>query len=280
MRSLPEIVVLIRGGGEMASAVAHRLHRSHFKVCLTEVVAPIAVSRGTTFSEAIFDGTKSVEGTTAELTISSTAAIEEVWSRNNIPILVDPECEARHLLHPDILVDARSIKEITDTRITDVPLVIGLGPGYYAGENCDAVVETLHDNDLGRVILNGKTKKDTKQPVIIGGLSSGRVIWAEQEGVFSTCHQIGEYVKNGQVIGQLETLDIKAPVDGMIRGLLRNGVRIPSGAKLIEIDPVNDCSVCYVIRDKWRAVAGGVLEAIMLLCNTPEVWISVQAGKK
>ncbi|MDD2252616.1 MAG: hypothetical protein PHQ10_06615, partial [Dehalococcoidales bacterium] len=110
MRSLPEIIVLIRGGGEMASAVAHRLHRSHFKVCLTEVAAPIAVSRGTTFSEAIFDGTKSVEGTTAELTLSSTAAIEEVWSRNNIPILVDPECEARHLLHPDILVDARSIK--------------------------------------------------------------------------------------------------------------------------------------------------------------------------
>lgn len=269
MQGLPETVVLIRGGGEMASAVAHRLHRSHFRVCLTEIAKPVAVSRGTAFSEAVFDSKKTVEGITAELTPCSAAAIREIWRRDKIPVFIDPECTARHILHPDILVDARSIKEKTDTRVTDAPLVIGLGPGFCAGQDCHAVVETLHDNDLGRVILEGKTKKNTNKPAKIGGLSFGRVIWAEGEGVFRTRRRIGDQVKAHQVVAKLGTLDIEAPVDGMLRGLLRHGVRVPRGAKLVEIDPVNDGSVCGIIRDKWRAVAGGVLEAIMLKCNCP-----------
>ncbi len=262
MSSLYQMVVLIKGGGEMASAVAHRLHRSHFRVCLTETAQPLAVSRGTTFSEAVFDGIKTVEGVSAEMVPCSLAAVEAAWRRGHIPLVIDPECQIKDRLNPAVLVDARSLKRKTDTRITDAPLVIGLGPGFCAGRDCHVVIETLHDNSLGRVISEGEAVKDTKAPVAIAGLSSERVVWAEQEGLFRTNRCIGDSVKASQNIARLGQVYIKAPVAGMLRGLLRNGVTAPRGAKLVEVDPVNDASVCGVIRDKWRSVAGGVLEAV------------------
>ncbi len=263
MPNLCDTIVLISGGGEMACALAHRLHRSHFRVCLTEVVQPLAVSRGAAFSEAVFDGSKTVEQVTAELAPHSLSVMEAVWRRGNIPILIDPECRIRESLSPTVLIDARSLKREAETHLGDAPLVIGLGPGFRAGGNCHVIVETLHSNELGRVILKGQATKDNRTPVSIGGLTAGRIVWAEQGGLFTTGHNIGDAVKKRQVIARLGEMLIEAPVDGMLRGLMHSGVQVPGGAKLVEIDPVNDASVCYAIRDKWRSVAGGVLEAIM-----------------
>jgi len=268
MQNLSELVVLIKGGGEMASAVAHRLHRSHLKVCLTELPRPLAVSRGTAFSEAVFDGVKTIEGVTAELALCKTESLKKVWEYGNIPIIIDTRTRIRHQLKPDVVIDAISAKKNTGTRISDAPLVIGLGPGFYAGKDVHVVIETNHDNNLGRVILEGKAREDTRTPVTIGGLAAERVVWAASEGLFNTKHEIGDSVEAHQVIAQLGELPLEAPVKGIIRGLLRDGVRAPQNAKLIEIDPVNDKAVCYAIRDKWRAVAGGVLKAIMLRYNT------------
>ena len=267
MRQLSELTVLVKGGGEVASAVAHKLHRCHFRVCLTEIDKPLAVSRGTTFSEAVFDGLKTIEGVTAELVVASSADIHRVWRRGNIPIVVDPHALIKDVLQPDVLVDAIMAKRNLGTRITDAPLVIGMGPGFYAGKDVHIVVETNHSHNLGRVILEGEAETNTGIPVVIGGLGKERVVWAPRAGVFTTNREMGDSVVAGETIGWVGRSPLKAPVGGILRGLVRSGVKVSKGDKLIEVDPVNDKTVCYTIRDKMRAIAGGVLEAIMMKLN-------------
>ena len=267
MRKLSELIVLIKGGGEVASGIAHRLHRCHFRVCLTETDNPLAVSRGTTFSEAIFDGVKTIEMVTAELVTTSLEDIHRIWKRGNIPIVKDPHASLKEQLEPDVLVDATMAKRNTGTHITDAPLVIGLGAGFYAGKDVHIVVETNHSNNLGRLILEGEAEKDTKVPMAIGGLTSDRVLWASHRGVFTSNRKIGDKVVSGEAIGWIGKSPLAAPISGILRGLIRSGVRVSKGDKLVEIDPVNDNTVCYTIRDRMRAIAGGVLEAIMLTFN-------------
>jgi len=266
-RKLSELIVLIKGGGEVASGIAHRLHRSHFQVCLTEIANPLAVSRGTTFSEAVFDGVKTIEGVTAELVSVSPEEIYRVWRQGNIPIVVDPETSIKEKIQPDILVDAIMTKRNTGTKITDAPLVIGAGPGFYAGRDVHIVVETNNSNNLGKLILSGEAEKDTGIPVAIGGLTRERVIWAPRAGIFTTDKEIGDSVVARQIVGRVGDMPIEAPIGGILRGLMRHGVRIPKNAKLIEVDPINDRSVCFAIRDRMRAIGGGVLEAIMMNFN-------------
>ena len=268
MRKLSELIVLIKGGGEVASGIAHRLHRSHFRVCLTEIADPLAVSRGTTFSEAVFDGVKAIEGVKAELVSVSTEEIYRVWQQGNIPIVIDSESSVKEEIQPDVLVDATMAKRNTGTKITDAPLVIGMGSGFYAGRDVHIVVETNHSNNLGRVILDGEAEENTGTPVAIGGLTKERVIWAPQAGIFTTNREIGDSVIAHQIVGRVADQPLEAPISGILRGLMSDGVRVSKNTKLIEVDPINDSTVCYVIRDKMRAIGGGVLEAIMLRVNT------------
>lgn len=249
----------------MASAVAHRLHRSHFRVCLTETDRPLAVSRGTTYSEAVFDGSKTVEGVTAEL--AAPGEITAVWARGNIPVLLDPGLKFREQIKPDVLIDATMTKLPTATRITDAPLVIGIGAGFYVGRDAHAVVESNNSVSLGRVLLEGEAEGNTGVPVAIDSLTRERVVWAPLSGVFTTNKSIGDAVAAGETIGYIEGLAIAAPLSGILRGLIRSGVAVPEKAKIIEVDPVNDASVCYIIRDRMRSIAGGVLEVIMFKMN-------------
>ncbi|MDP8213713.1 MAG: selenium-dependent molybdenum cofactor biosynthesis protein YqeB [Candidatus Euphemobacter frigidus] len=257
-------IVVIRGGGEVASGIAHILYRNHLRVCLTEITNPLAVSRGTSFSEAVFDGVKTIEGVTAELVSVSPEEISRVWRQGNIAIVIDPEASVKEEIKPDVLVDATMAKQNVGTGITDAHLVIGMGPGFYAGRDVHIVVETNHSNNLGRAILKGEAERDTGTPVAIGGLTKERVIWAPQKGIFTTNRHIGDSVVAHQVLGRIGDRPLPAPVSGILRGLMRDGVMVPRNAKLVEVDPINDKDVCYVIRDKMRAIAGGILEAIML----------------
>ncbi|MDP2917795.1 MAG: selenium-dependent molybdenum cofactor biosynthesis protein YqeB [Dehalococcoidia bacterium] len=271
MRKLSELIVLIKGGGEVASGIAYRLHRSRFRVCLTEIQAPLAVCRGTCFSEAVFDGTKTIEGVTAELVPVSMEQVYRVWRSGNIPIVVDPELSIKPKITPDVLVDAIMAKRETGIRITDAPLVIGVGPGFSAGKNVHLVIESNHSNNLGKVILSGEAEADTGEPVAIAGLTRERVLWAPEAGVFTTSKAIGDLVEADEVIAYIDEIPLKAPLSGMLRGLLRSGVKVLRNTKLIEVGPpVNDKSICLDIRDKIRAISGGVLEAIMMSLNTPE----------
>ena len=270
MRKLSELIVLIRGGGEVGSGIAHRLHRSHFRVCIAEIESPLAVSRGTCFSEAVFDSTKTIEEVTAVRTPSTMEAIYKVWRDGNIPVVVDPESGVKPILKPDVLINAMMLKRETNTRVTDAPLVIGIGPGFTAGSDAHAVIESNHSNNLGRVIWQGKAEENTGEPVSIDELAKERVIWAEDSGVFTTSRNIGDLVNQDDIIGNLGDVPLKAPMKGILRGLLRSDVRVLANAKLIELDPVNDRSICFTIRDKMRAIGGGVLEAILQTCNFPE----------
>jgi xanthine dehydrogenase accessory factor len=265
-KKLNELTVLIKGGGEVASGVAHRLYRANFKVCLTEASQPQAVSRGVSFSEAVYDGEKEVEGVMAKL-VKSASEIPEVWRDNKIPIIVDPEARIKDTIHPDILIDAIMAKRNLGTSITDAALVIGLGPGFQADKDVHMVVETNNSERLGEVIPAGEAEKNTGIPIAIDGLTSERVLHSTEEGLFVTEREIGEQVTAGEVIASVGGQAIKAPISGVVRALLRGGIQVKEGTKLLEIDQVANKEICYSIRARVRAIAGGVLEAILIRFN-------------
>lgn len=263
---LSDIVVMIKGGGEVASAVAHRLVQSHFKVCITEIPHPIAVHRGTAFCEAIYDGEKQVEGVVAKL-ISSAQEILPTWAENKLPIIVDPRASIRDYLHPDVLIDAIMAKKNLGTKISDAPLVIGLGPGFHIGTDAHMVIETNNSENLGRVIRTGDAEPNTGVPLSIGGLASERMLYSPKKGLFRSTKKIGDLVIAGDTIAWVNDYPIKAQIDGVLRALLRDGLEINEQTKLGEIDPSGDKQVCFAIRARMRAIAGGVLEAILTQFN-------------
>ena len=263
---LTQLVVLIRGGGEVASGVAHRLARAHFGVCMTETSHPIAVSRGVAFCEAIYDGEKEIEGVVARR-ITSASDIPKVWQENEIPIIIDPETSIKNTLNSDVLVDAIMAKRNLGTRITDAPLVIGLGPGFKAERDVHMVVETNNSENLGRVILNGEAERDSGIPIAIEGLTLERVLHSPGDGLFLTDKQIGDLVAAGEIVASVADQPVKAEIDGVVRALLRSQTVVKKGTKLGEIDPAANKEVCYTIRARVRAIAGGVLEAILMRYN-------------
>jgi len=266
MSRLADLVVLIRGAGEVASGVAHRLHHCHFRVCLTERKNPSAISRGVSFSEAVYDGEKEVEGVVTKL-VKSADEIANVWARNRVPIVVDPAAQIRDTLVPDIFIDAIMAKKNLGTRLTDASLVIGLGPGFRAGKDVHLVVETNNSESLGKVIFDGEAEKDTGVPIAVGGLTFDRVLHSPEDGLFVTVRGIGDSVNAGQVVASVGRRAIKTPIRGVVRGLLRSGLQVERGCKVGEIDPVGNRETCYNIRARVRAIAGGVLEAILTWLN-------------
>lgn len=263
---LTKLVVLIRGGGEVASGVAHRLARAHLKVCLTETAQPLAVSRGVAFCEAIYDGKKEIEGVTARH-ITSAGEIPEVWQKNEIPIIIDPAALIKKDINPDVLVDAIMAKRNLGTKITDAPLVIGLGPGFTAGKDVHIVVETNDSESLGRVILKGEAERDTGIPVAIEGLTFERVLHSPKDGLFLTDKEIGDFVAAGEAVASVTGQPVKAEIGGVVRALMHRGTAVKKGTKLGEIDPSGSKKACFTIRPKMNIIADGVLEAILMRFN-------------
>jgi xanthine dehydrogenase accessory factor len=263
---LSRMVVLIKGGGEVASGVAHKLVRARFRVCLTETAQPLAVSRGVAFCEAVYDGEKEVEGITARR-VESGLDILKMWREGRIPVIVDPETSVRKTLKPEVLVDAIMAKKNLGTKIGHAPLVIGLGPGFRAGKDVHVVVETSNSERQGRVILKGEAEADTGIPVAIQGLTTERALHAAEDGLFQSDRDIGEMIGAGEVVASVAGEPVKAEIGGIIRALLRSGVEVTKGTKLGEIDPTGNIEDCYTIRPRMRAIAGGVLEAIMMRYN-------------
>jgi len=263
---LANLVVLIRSGGEVASGVAYKLARARFRVCMTETSQPLAVSRGVAFCEAIYDVEKEVEGITAKR-VESPEQIAGVWRQNKLPIIVDPDALVKDMLKPVVLIDALMAKQNLGTKISDAPLVIGLGPGFQAKEDVHVVVETNNSERLGRVIVSGTAEADTGIPIAVGGLTAERVLHSPSDGQFLTAKEIGDMVAAGEVVASVAAQSLKAEIDGVVRALLRNGTMVGKGTKLGEIDPSGDKEACYTIRPRVRAIAGGVLEAILMRFN-------------
>jgi xanthine dehydrogenase accessory factor len=264
--NLANLVVLIRGGGEVASGVAHKLARARFRVCMTEVSQPLAVSRGVAFCEAVYDGEKEVEGITAKL-VESPDQIEEVWRQNKLPIIVDPDALVKDKLKPTVLVDALMAKRNLGAKLSDAPLVIGLGPGFQTGQDVHVIIETNNSERLGRVIAEGRAEENTGIPVAIGGLTEERVLHSPSDGQFTTDKDIGNMVAAGDTVASVAGQPLKAEIGGVVRALLRNGTMVSKGVKLGEIDPSGDREAPFTIRPRVRAIAGGVLEAILMRFN-------------
>jgi xanthine dehydrogenase accessory factor len=267
---LNDLIILVKGAGETASGVAHRLFRSQFKVCLTEIAHPQTVRRGVAFSEAVYEGEKEIEGITAQL-ISSPDLLFSNWEKGKIPLLIDPNAEVIKLLKPDVLVDARMAKKNLGSSKSEAPLVIGLGPSFEAGKDVHVVIETNRGQYLGKVILCGRAEPDSGIPDTIAGFSRERILYASQTGRFATVRHIGESVVEGELVGYIGQTPVKSQIKGIVRGLLRDGAEVRQGMKIGDIDPREVKEYCYTISDKDRAVAGGVLEAILYQLNTTDL---------
>ncbi len=255
--------VVIRGAGDLASGVALRLWRAGMDVVLLDVEKPTAIRRTVAFSEAIVHGEQTVEDVTARLATAETA--EETLAAGMIPVLVDPEGRSIPTLRPDALVDAILAKRNLGTEITDAPVVIGVGPGFTAGVDCHAVVETMRGHTLGRVIREGSAIPNTGIPGLIGGFAGERVLRAPAAGLFHPLRDIGDAVTEGEILATVEGKPMAATLTGTLRGILPEGTEVFPGMKAGDIDPRCQRSHCFTASDKALAVGGGVLEAILAL---------------
>ncbi len=270
MRKLYELIVLIKGGGSVGSAIAQRLARSHFRLCVTETASPTAICRGVSLSEAIFDSQKTVEDITGERSLPNLEQIYKVWRNNRIPVVADPELTVRALLKPDVLINAMMLGRETSIHMTDAPLVIGIGPGFTAGANVHLAVESNPGRNLGRVIIEGTPEKEKLPENDFADVLSEKIIRAAESGVFTTEKNIGDSVITNDIIGYLDDQPILTPISGVLIGILRNEMKVLANTPVAAIDPLGDKSSCLMISDVNRAIAGGVLEAIMLSCNVVE----------
>jgi xanthine dehydrogenase accessory factor len=260
--SFSELRVLIRGGGEMATGIAHRLHRCHMRVFITEIAMPTSVRRNVAFAEAVYEGAQTVEGVKA-VRVGSCDQAYAAWEQDQIPIFVDPEARIRAILKPAVIVDAIMAKKNGAAKLIDAPIVIGVGPGFTAGSDVHAVVESNRGHHLGRVIWNGAAESDTGIPAPVDGYTASRVLRVPQSGIFNALRAIGDVIAIGEPVAKVNDEFIKAKISGQIRGLLRNGIQVQQGIKAGDIDPRGERGYCDSISDKSRAIAGGVLEAVL-----------------
>lgn len=258
------MLVIIRGAGDIATGIALRLWRAGIRVVMTDLEKPVAIRRTVAFSQAVVHGEAAVEDVTARRADCPGQALE--WLKNGvIPVLADPQGACVPALRPDAVVDAILAKKNLGTKITDAPVVIGVGPGFTAGEDCHAVVETMRGHYLGRVIYDGSPIPNTGIPGLIGGFAGERVLRAPADGVFRRILDIGAQVKMGDVAATVNGRPMVCTLDGVLRGILADGTPVRQGMKAGDIDPRCEEKHCYCASDKALAVGGGVLEAILAL---------------
>ena len=276
MRRDNSALVLLRGGGDLATGVALRLHRAGIKVIITELAQPLAVRRTVSFAEADYEGQHVVEEVTARLvkkeqprpefyrTVSDALEVKE------IPVLIDPNADVLSSMNFPVVIDGRLTKQTPPPLPVPVPLHIGLGPGFHAGSNCHAVIETRRSHTLGRVYWNGSTQADSRQPEG----DPRRVLRASMHGILMAHKQIGEHCETGDLIAEIQSevetqqSEIRSPFAGVLRGLIRAGIHVTKELKIGDVDPRDDASACFLVSDKALAIGGAVLEALL---TKPEI---------
>jgi xanthine dehydrogenase accessory factor len=264
-------VVLIRGAGEMASAVAWRLYMANLRrVCMLDLENPLCVRRTVSFCTAFESGSAIVEGVRARAARTRNE-IERAWRAGEIAVARTGDWARVAVLAPDVIVDAILAKRNTGTRKDDAPVVIALGPGFVAGADCHIVIETHRGHDLGRILLSGSAEPNTGVPGEISGHTAARVLRAPAAGAFETDHSIGDLVRAQDVVGHVAGHPVTAQIGGVLRGLIRAGTAVVPGLKLGDIDPRGRREYCHTISDKARAIAGAVLEGVMRYCNDSRI---------
>ena len=267
---LENILVATKGGGDLATGVVHRLHQSGMPVVVTELAQPTVIRRAVALASAVYEGQVEVEGLAAQLA-ESDEEIRAALAEGQVPVVVDPRAEVITRLRPTVVVDAIMAKRNTGTTITDAPIVIGLGPGFTAGVDVHAVIETNRGHHLGRVILSGSAEPHTGVPGPTAGFSRERVLRAPCEGIFTGQRRIGDAVKAGEVVASVAGQPVAARIAGVLRGLLADGLFVKAGMKVGDVDPRGVREHCFTISDKARAIGGGVLEAVLYLLSRLDI---------
>jgi xanthine dehydrogenase accessory factor len=265
---------IIRGGGDLASGVAVRLHRAGLNLLIAELPQPLVVRRLVSFAEAVYAGAVEVEGVGARCVANFSAALD-VMQAGLIAVMVDSQLQVlQNLSRMDggaelkVLVDGRMTKRPPEIGKEAAPLVIGLGPGFIAGENCHVCIETNRGHNLGRVLWQGSAEEDTGIPESVSFRRSERVLRAPADGVLMAHAEIGDHLEAGQLVAEVAGSPILAPFKGVLRGLLHPGISVMKNLKVGDLDPRDDPSFCTLVSDKSLAVGGGVLEAIL---SQPEI---------
>lgn len=270
--------VLVRGAGDLATGVIVRLHRCGFRVAVTECANPSAIRRRAALCEAVWQGQATVEGVTCRLVEDIDAAVR-VSQADEVPLLVDERADCVAALHPAVVVDAILAKRNLGTNREMASVTVGLGPGFTAGEDVDAVIETMRGHHLGRVLLQGAAIPNTGVPGVIAGYAAERVIHAPASGemIFVQDERgqkidIGALVKKGQEIARVGGVPVLATIDGVLRGLIRAGYPVTEGLKIADIDPrPEQVAYCDTVSDKARAIGGGVVEALLYLARKKDI---------
>ena len=263
-------LVIVRGAGDIATGTIYKLTECGFRVLALEAENPSAIRRSVAFCEAVYDGKQTVEDITCYLAKSVKEACE-IMSKGSPALMVDPEGECIKELNPIAVVDAILAKKNLGTTIDMAPVTVALGPGFTAGKDVDAVIETMRGHRLGRVIYEGSAIPNTGIPGVIAGVAAERVIHSPAKGILTNVCHIADTVEKGQLLATIEddcgnVTKVSATIDGLLRGLIRDGYYVNEGFKIADIDPrISEYNNCFTISDKARCIAGGVLEAVMHL---------------
>ena len=253
--------ILIRGAGDLATGIASRLYGAGHQILMTEIEVPLTVRRTVALSRAVYEGSAQVEEMLGVL-VKDQAGAEQVIADGDIAVIVDETVSCREWFQPDVIVDAILAKRNLGTKITDAPFVIGVGPGFTAGVDCNCVVETKRGHTLGNIIWKGSAIPNTGVPGNVAGYTIERLIRAAADGILEPRVQIGDYVEKGQTVAVTGGMPVYAQMSGVVRGMLQAGVEVTRNLKIGDIDARAEVSHCYTISDKARAIGGGVLEAV------------------
>lgn len=262
-------LIIVRGGGDIASGTIAKLYKSGFPVLILEIESPSAIRRNVAFSEAVYQGTQTVEDITCHLAKDLDQATQFL-NQGKLTILVDSDASSIEVLQPLAVIDAILAKKNLGTTKSMAPITIALGPGFYAKEDVDAVIETKRGHNLGRIIYEGSAVPNTGIPGNIAGFAKERVIHSPAKGILKNVCHITDTVQKGQLICNIQTdkdiIPVYATIDGLLRGLIRDGFPVTEGFKIADIDPrMDEYDNCFTISDKARCIAGGVLEALLHL---------------
>lgn len=267
--------VIVRGGGDIATGTIYKLVKCGYQVLILETPKPSAIRRNVAFSEAVYEGKMTVEDMTA-YRVSDISEAHRIMNQGVPALMIDSKGSVISHVKPDIVIDAILAKKNLGTTKQMAPVTIALGPGFCAGKDVDAVIETMRGHKLGRVIYEGTAIPNTGVPGMIAGVSAQRVIHAPEQGTLRNIAHITDIVKKGQTIAVIERSDgrlveVKATIDGLLRGLIRDGYPVTKGFKIADIDPRTDeYENCFTISDKARCIAGGVIEAICQISKRKE----------
>ena len=258
-----EMKILIKGAGDLATGIASRLYGAGHQIMMTDIAVPLTVRRLVAFSRAVYEGEAVVEDMTARLAKNQEEA-EEIMEQGDIPVIVDPKAECIQWFQPDVIVDAILAKRNLGTSRNMAPLTIGLGPGFFAGEDVDYVVETMRGHDLARIITEGPAIPNTGVPGMVGGVSKERVIHSPGVGRIHNMAHIADIVEKGQILAYVGETPVEASITGVLRGIIKEGYNVPVGMKIADIDPrKEEKKNCFTISDKARCIAGSVVEILL-----------------